>query len=49
MTHTLHRRGTVKELEHDYVVLAMSSKDVNREGSAPKIAEILEIFPSIIR
>lgn len=44
MTHTLHRRGTVKELEHDYVVLAMSSKDVNREGSAPKIAEILEIF-----
>lgn len=44
MTHTLHRRGTIEELEHDYVVLAMSSKDVNREGSAPKIAEILKIF-----
>lgn len=44
MTHTLHRRGTEQALEHEYVVLAMAAKGVNREGSAPKLARILEIF-----
>ena len=44
MTHTLHRRGSVSELQHEYVVLAMAAKGVNREGSAPDLARILTIF-----
>lgn len=43
MTHTLHRRG-LNETNKEFVVLAMSSKDVNRLNSAPKLARILEIF-----
>lgn len=44
MTHTLHRRGSEKELQKDFVILAMAARGVNREGAAPKLARALEIF-----
>lgn len=44
MTHTLHRRGNYEDLKRDYVVLAMAAKGINREGSAPALAKILEIY-----
>lgn len=51
MTHTLHRRGSVEQLEHhDYVILSMSAKTVNAKGSGPKMAKMFEIlnqFPSV--
>lgn len=44
MTHTLHRRGSATELSKDFVVLAMAARGINREGSAVKLAKILEIY-----
>lgn len=46
MTHTLHRRGSIDELQKDYVILAMAARGVNREGAAPALARALEIFAS---
>jgi len=43
VTHTLHRQGTAESLEGDYVILAMSAKDYNAEGSAEKLREFLRI------
>ncbi|GHS93599.1 hypothetical protein AGMMS50276_04490 [Synergistales bacterium] len=43
MTHTLHRVGTVESLRGDWVVLCMPSKDINHEGSAPKLQRFLKI------
>lgn len=43
MTHTLHRQGTIENLSDDYVVLAMSAKGINEEGSAVKLGEVLRI------
>jgi len=43
VTHTLHRRGTRGSLANDYVVLAMSAKGINEEGSAGKLQKFLEI------
>jgi len=43
MTHTLHRRGNVDSLEHDYVVLCMAAVGVNDEGSTPKLQEFIRI------
>ena len=43
MTHTLHRMGTEKSLREDYVVLVMPSKDINHEGSGPKLRRFLEM------
>ena len=43
MTHTLHRQGTVENLDDDYVILAMSAKGINEEGSAEKLREVLRI------
>ena len=37
MTHTLHRQGSVSDLESDYVILAQLAKGINRE--IPKIRE----------
>ena len=34
MTHTLYREGTQSNLSNDYVVLAMSAKNINEKGSA---------------
>lgn len=44
MTHTLHRRGSVQDISHDFVILAMAARGVNRDGAAPKLARALEIF-----
>jgi hypothetical protein len=41
MTHTLHRVGD--HLEEDYVVLIMASKDINVEGSGPKLKKYIEL------
>ena len=43
MTNTLHRRGTVESLRNDYLVLARTSKKINREGSAPKLQQFMRI------
>jgi len=43
MTHTLHRVGSVESLKDDYVVMLMSSKFVNREGSGPKFRRFLRM------
>ena len=43
MTHSLHRRGSTKSLQEDFIVLLMSSKEINREGSGPKFRRFLEM------
>ena len=43
MTHTLHRIGTEESLAEDYVILMMPSKDINHEGSAPKLRRFFEL------
>jgi hypothetical protein len=43
MTHTLHRMGSEESLGEDYVVLVMPSKDINHEGSGPKLRRFLEM------
>ena len=43
MTHTLHRIGSDESLKEDYVVLVMPSKDINHEGSGPKLRRFLEM------
>lgn len=43
MSHTLHRVGTVENLSRDFVFLCMPSKDINHEGSAPKLRRFFEI------
>jgi hypothetical protein len=44
MTHTLHRQGSLKSLEKDYVVFAMPSSGLNSEGSKPKLEKVYEIL-----
>lgn len=43
MTHTLHRIGTRDSLQGDWVFLCMPSKDINHEGSGPKLRRFLEL------
>jgi len=43
MTHTLHRRGTPKNLGKDYVVFAMSAKGINEKNSAEKMRKFLQM------
>jgi hypothetical protein len=43
MTHTLHRTGAEHSLSEDFVVLMMPSKDINHEGSAPKLRRFFEL------
>jgi hypothetical protein len=43
MTNTLHRQGTVQDLERDYVIFATTARGITREGSAPKIQEFMRI------
>ena len=43
MTHTLHRAGSEQSLSDDFVVLMMPSKDINHEGSAPKLRRFFEL------
>lgn len=43
MSHTLHRVGTVENLSKDFVFLCMPSKDINHEGSAPKLNRFFQL------
>jgi hypothetical protein len=43
MTNTLHRQGAKENLKNDYVIFAHTAKGKNREGSAPKIRQFMEI------
>ena len=43
MTNTLHRQGVKENLKNDYVIFAHTAKGKNREGSAPKIRQFMEI------
>ena len=43
MTHTLHRMGSEQSLSEDFVMLMMPSKDINHEGSAPKLRRFFEL------
>ncbi len=42
MTHSLHRQGTEQSLERDYVLLVTPAANINHEGTAPKLKEILD-------
>lgn len=44
MSHSLHRYGTVDQLQHDYTFYARTSRYVNREGCGPKLRTILQIL-----
>ncbi|KKN63545.1 hypothetical protein LCGC14_0500690 [marine sediment metagenome] len=46
MTHTLHRRGNIKDLKEDYVILAMLAAGVNDkyDDSRQKLIKIAEIL-----
>ncbi len=43
MTHTLHRRESIPELPGDFVVLMMSARGININGSAVAMREFLRI------
>lgn len=43
MSHTLHRVGSVESLSRDIVFTCMPSKNINHEGSGPKLRRFLEI------
>ncbi|MEI7670614.1 MAG: hypothetical protein WCK00_00730 [Deltaproteobacteria bacterium] len=43
MTNTLHRRGEIESLKHDYVIFVHTAKGKNREGSAEKTREFMRI------
>jgi len=44
MTHSLHREGSVKSLENDYVILITPAIGVNSVGSGKKLKRYLEIL-----
>jgi hypothetical protein len=43
MTNTLHRQGTAEELRKDYTIFDHTAKGINREGSAEKIRQFMQI------
>lgn len=43
MTHSLHRRGTDKNLQNDYVVFAIAAQTVNAKGTGPLFKDFLKI------
>lgn len=46
MSHTLHRQGSVQELERDYVVFAMPASGINSKGSKQKLDKVYQILLS---
>lgn len=44
MTHTLHRRGTIENLSHDFIILGMTAKGFNEVGSSEALKEFLRIL-----
>jgi len=43
MTHTLHRRGSKKSLENDFVLFAIPAQGYNEKGSIPKLKRFFDI------
>lgn len=43
MTHTLHREGSIEELQQDFVVLAIPCRGITTEGSKPKLQRFLTL------
>jgi len=43
MSHSLHRSGPPQSFQDDWVVLAISAKGVNKDGSGPRLRRFLEI------
>ena len=43
MTHTLHRKGTLESLSHDFVIHSMPTKGINKEGARPALQGFLRI------
>ncbi|MEW6673674.1 MAG: hypothetical protein AB1427_18415 [Thermodesulfobacteriota bacterium] len=46
MSHSLHREGTVENLQNDYACYARTSRWVNRDGCGPKLRKIFDIMIS---
>ncbi len=44
MTHTLHRRGSVKDLKEDYVLLIFTARGFNRDGSEEKMRQVWDVI-----
>ncbi len=44
MTHSLHRAGTIEDLDCDYVIIMRAEKGYNQEGSAGICKELLRLF-----
>ena len=42
MSHTLHRQGPVKDLEHDFAVLSRTASGINKAGSQPMLREFVK-------
>ena len=48
MTHTNHRRGSIENLNKDYVVFVYGARGINTKGAGPKCREFLRLaFPQI--
>jgi hypothetical protein len=47
MTHSLHRIGTESSLENDYIVLITPSVNINNQGAAAKLKEILNFVQEL--
>ena len=43
MTHTIHRFGRPEDLEQDYSIIFISARNINSQGSQPKIRQFLEL------
>ncbi len=44
MSHTNHRLGSEESLQNDFPILALGAKDITRDGCAPKLQRVKEIF-----
>lgn len=47
MTHSLHRQGSEKSLQKDYVFLCTPSKGINDRGAKEKLLKVLDIVMAI--
>lgn len=43
MTHSLHRRGSVEDLQNDYIILVTAAYGFNHEGTRDKIIKVLDV------
>lgn len=43
MTNTLHRRGSLEELSHDFIMFAIPARGINEAGCKPKLQQFMRI------